>query len=113
MMMSVLTFLLSAVFVISCFFLIFVVLIQKGEGGGLGGLAGGSVDTAFGAKADTTWKKATGVAAGLFMGLTLVLGILPKYRVHSVRSALKETPNLPAEENSATPPGKPTTPHGH
>jgi preprotein translocase subunit SecG len=91
--------------VISCFFLIFVVLIQKGEGGGLGGLAGGGVDTAFGAKADTTWKKATAVAAGLFMVLTLVLGILPKYRARSVTHVLKETPNPPAVPNSGSTPG--------
>ncbi|HZU95730.1 MAG TPA: preprotein translocase subunit SecG [Planctomycetota bacterium] len=86
-MMSVLSFLLSAIFVLSCLFLIFVVLIQKGEGGGLGGLAGGSaVDTAFGAKADQTWKRATKIAAFLFFTLSIVLGIVerPRSATHSV-----------------------------
>lgn len=68
---------LSIVYVCSCLFLIFVVLIQKGEGGGLGGaFGGGAVEGAFGAKQDTTWKKATSIAAGLFIVLSIVLGML-------------------------------------
>lgn len=99
MFMSVVSFLLSAVFVIVCLFLIFVVLIQKGEGGGLGGLAGGAgVDTAFGAKADTTWKRATAIAAGLFMVLTLVLGVIK--RPHSVT---KDREAIAPENSSSTP----------
>jgi protein translocase SecG subunit len=99
--MSVFSFLVSATFVLSCFFLIFVVLIQKGEGGGLGGLAGGTaVDTAFGAKADMTWKKSTAVAAALFVGLALVLGVLK--RPHSVTKTAVNT-NPPAAPTSGTP----------
>src|SRR5256885_191760 len=91
-MMTVLTFLLSAVYIIACLFLIFVVLIQKGEGGGLGGLAGGGAgDGAFGAKADMTWKRATGVAAALFVGLSLVLGGLPR-PTSAARKAAKGQP---------------------
>jgi preprotein translocase subunit SecG len=105
MFMSVVSFLLSALFVLVCFFLIFVVLIQKGEGGGLGGLAGGAgVDTAFGAKADTTWKRATAIAAGLFMVLTLVLGVVK--RPHSVTKGGDEV----AVPNSSSAPG-PTPGH--
>src|SRR5436190_20967339 len=80
-MMSVMSFLVAAIYVLACLFLIFVVLIQKGEGGGLGGLAGGSaVDTAFGAKADMTWKRATFIAAMLFVVLALMLGVLKRPR---------------------------------
>lgn len=68
---------LSVIYVIACLFLVFVVLIQKGEGGGLGGaFGGGAVDVAFGAKADMTWKRATAVCATIFMTLAMVLGIM-------------------------------------
>jgi preprotein translocase subunit SecG len=71
--------LLTFAYILTCLFLIFVVLIQKGEGGGLGGfVGGGAVDVAFGAKADTTWKRATAIAAGLFIVLTLILGIVKR-----------------------------------
>src|SRR5437588_6118521 len=99
--MAVITFLLSALFILVCFFLIFVVLIQKGEGGGLGGLAGGTaVDTAFGAKADMTWKRATAVAAALFISLALVLGVLK--RPKSVTHVVRDNPNPPATPNSGS-----------
>ena len=75
--MEILNTLLTIVYVFCCLFLGFVVLIQKGEGGGLGGaFGGGAVDVAFGAKADMTWKRATAVCAALFMSLAIVLGIL-------------------------------------
>lgn len=75
--MEMLNILLTIVYVFCCLFLGFVVLIQKGEGGGLGGaFGGGAVDVAFGAKADMTWKRATAVCATLFMCLAVVLGIL-------------------------------------
>ena len=68
---------LTVVYVIACLFLVFVVLIQKGEGGGLGGaFGGGAVDVAFGAKADMTWKRATAVCATIFMTLAMVLGVM-------------------------------------
>lgn len=68
---------LTIVYVIACLFLCFVVLIQKGEGGGLGGaFGGGAVDVAFGAKADMTWKRATAVCAAIFMLLAMFLGVL-------------------------------------
>jgi preprotein translocase subunit SecG len=69
--------LLTVIYVIACLFLCFVVLIQKGEGGGLGGaFGGGAVDVAFGAKADMTWKRATAVCAAVFMLLAMFLGVL-------------------------------------
>ena len=100
--MSVITFLASALFILVCLFLIFVVLIQKGEGGGLGGLAGGSaVDTAFGAKADMTWKRATFIAARLFIVLALTLGVLK--RPVSATKKIVQTPPPAAPPPPAPP----------
>lgn len=75
--MEIIYIVLTVIYVFCCLFLGFVVLIQKGEGGGLGGaFGGGAVDQAFGAKADMTWKRATAVAAALFMILAITLGIM-------------------------------------
>src|SRR5437588_1817043 len=115
--MAVITFLLSALFILVCFFLIFVVLIQKGEGGGLGGLAGGgAVDVAFGAKADMTWKRATGVAAGIFVVLALVLGVLQRptsaareaAREAARKAAITPTPLAPTPLQLPTPGANPS-----
>ncbi|MEZ6189327.1 MAG: preprotein translocase subunit SecG [Planctomycetota bacterium] len=92
--MNTLIVLCSIVYVIASMFLCFVVLIQKGEGGGLGGaFGGGAVDTAFGAKADTTWKKATAVAATLFLVLAMFLGVMQNHQ--KGRSATALNPNAP------------------
>ncbi|MCA8924360.1 MAG: preprotein translocase subunit SecG [Planctomycetes bacterium] len=80
----------SIVYVIASLFLCFVVLIQKGEGGGLGGaFGGGAVDTAFGAKADMTWKRATAVCAALFMILAIFLSVMQNYRMKRSVTASK------------------------
>ena len=96
--METLSTVLTVIYVSCCFFLGFVVLIQKGEGGGLGGaFGGGAVDVAFGAKADMTWKRATAVAATLFMVLAVVLGILDQ-KIHGKSLAEDAgTPNAPEE----------------
>jgi preprotein translocase subunit SecG len=86
----------SVVYVLCCLFLIFVVLIQKGEGSGLGtAFGGGGGDTAFGVKADTAWKKATAVAAALFIILSILLGILQSPR------SVTESAAEPAEKTEA------------
>jgi preprotein translocase subunit SecG len=101
--MRVLSFLVSSIMVINCFFLIFVVLIQKGEGGGLGGLAGGTaVDTAFGAKADMTWKRATAISATLFILLSLTLAVLER-----PKSVTKSALNPPAPPQAPAVPNPP------
>ena len=111
---------LTVIYVIACLFLCFVVLIQKGEGGGLGGaFGGGAVDVAFGAKADMTWKRATAVCAAIFMLLAMFLGVLhhrldqrsiaedAERRAEEERKA-KETPK--ATETPGPGPGGPTPP---
>ena len=90
--MDILTTVLTVIYVFCCFFLIFVVLIQKGEGGGLGGaFGGGAVDVAFGAKADMTWKRATAAAAALFIILAVTIGILQE-QLYDQSGAQKDKP---------------------
>jgi preprotein translocase subunit SecG len=111
---SILIGLLSLIYILACIFLIFVVLIQKGEGGGLGGaFGGGAVETAFGSSADMTWKRATSVAAGLFLILSLVLGLLetpPKSQIQEQLGKNEKTAG--ASNPGGSTPGGSLTPGG-
>ncbi|MCO5166820.1 MAG: preprotein translocase subunit SecG [Planctomycetes bacterium] len=100
---------LTVVYVIACLFLCFVVLIQKGEGGGLGGaFGGGAVDVAFGAKADMTWKRATAVCAAIFMLLAMFLGVL-HHRLDQ-RSLAEDAARREAAAQEPEAPATPTPP---
>jgi len=72
--------LLTAVFVIVAFLLIFVILIQSGKGGGLAGIAGGSsMNSLFGGQGSAPLlTKATTILATVFMLIALVLGMLTR-----------------------------------
>lgn len=99
---------LTIVYVIACLFLCFVVLIQKGEGGGLGGaFGGGAVDVAFGAKADMTWKRATAVCAAIFMLLAMFLGVLHD---RLDRRSLAEEAERRTQQQAPAAPGAPEAP---
>jgi preprotein translocase subunit SecG len=63
-------------FVIACFFLILLVLVQAGKGGGLGGMMGGASQTAFGSSSADVLTKATRVIAISFIVLSLLLSFL-------------------------------------
>lgn len=69
--------LLTIVHVLSCFFLIIVVLLQQGKGADVGAVFGGSSQTLFGSSgAGTLLSKMTSAIAGIFMltSLTLTYG---------------------------------------
>lgn len=107
--MEIIFIVLTVIYVFCCLFLGFVVLIQKGEGGGLGGaFGGGAVDQAFGAKADMTWKRATAVAATLFMVLAIALGIMQSklnQRSIAAQAADEARRAQQAQPNGAAPAG--------
>jgi preprotein translocase subunit SecG len=64
-------------FVIVCFLLIMIVLIQKGRGGGLAGAFGGSGgNTAFGAKTGDVLTWVTSILFGVFVLLAIVLNLM-------------------------------------
>ena len=71
--------LLTVIFVIVAFFLIFVILIQSGKGGGLAGIAGGGMNSLFGGQGSAPLlTKATTILATVFMLIALVLGMLTR-----------------------------------
>jgi preprotein translocase subunit SecG len=73
----VLTGLLNTLLVICSIVLIFLVLIQRGKGGGLAGAFGGvGGSSAFGTKAGDVFTKVTMYVAGTWIVLSMVLVIL-------------------------------------
>ena len=69
---------LSIVYVLECLFLVFVVLLQPGRGGGMGSsFGGGSSNTVFGASgAGNFLTRLTTASAALFMLLSVVLAYM-------------------------------------
>ena len=74
------------IYVIICFFLILVVLVQQGRGADIAGaFGGGGTQTAFGARGATTiLHKLTTGAFIAFIALSLVLTILERHQHSSV-----------------------------
>ena len=105
-MAGVVTGVLSAVYVLICLFLILIVLLQKGEGGGLAGAFGGmGGESAFGVKGDKTFKKATGMLGALFLVLAIVLGAMIErgYQGATTTTPGNETDQVVPDD---TPPGE-------
>ncbi len=101
-------------FIIICLLLLFVVLIQKGRGGGLSGAFGGAGGhSAFGAKTGDVFTWITVVLAGLFIlvstGLNYVF--LPQKSqlsttppgVESVEPNQAQTPTTPGSAGQTSP----------
>ena len=72
-----------------------LILIQRGKGGGLAGaFGGGGVEQAFGTRATTLAQKATGVLGGIYLLLSIVLG-LSLGMGHLSAAAPAESPEMP------------------
>ena len=98
--MSFLLYLTFTLFIIVCVFLILLILIQKGRGGGLASAFGGAGgNTAFGAKTGDVLTWATSIVFGIFLFLAVVLNILSDRRNRT---------NFPQAPPSVT--GAPATP---
>lgn len=68
------------VFIIVCLFMVLIVLIQKGRGGGLASAFGGAGgNTAFGSKTGDVLTWATSVVFGIFLVLAITLNLLANY----------------------------------
>lgn len=96
------------VYIFVCFILMFIVLIQRGETGGLSSaFGGGGGETAFGVKADTAWKKATAIFAALFLGLSLLIGQLAARESYGTVATGGEEPPVQAPVQPIAPGGAP------
>lgn len=109
---------LVTIYIIICFFLILVVLLQQGKGADIAGaFGGGGSQTAFGARGATTFlhKLTTGAFVG-FVVLSMVLSILearPKDSVIQKLPAEKASQKAPAPAPAAPAapaPGAPAQP---
>ncbi|MGA2497372.1 MAG: preprotein translocase subunit SecG [Tepidisphaeraceae bacterium] len=68
---------LMSLFIFVCLFMILLVLIQKGRGGGLASaFGGGGSNTAFGSKTGDVLTWATSVVFGIFVVLAVILNLM-------------------------------------
>src|SRR5438046_9179227 len=76
-MLSFFLYFTMTVFIIVCLFMILIVLIQKGRGGGLASAFGGAGgNTAFGSKTGDVLTWATSIVFGVFLVLAITLNLL-------------------------------------
>jgi len=88
--------------VIVCLFLILLILIQKGRGGGLSGaFGGGGGNTAFGSKTGDVLTWATSIVFGVFLLLAISLNLLAN---HMGQIAKAPAPNITPATQPATQP---------
>jgi preprotein translocase subunit SecG len=74
--------LLMVLFIIVCLFLVLIVLIQKGRGGGLSSAFGGmGGNTAFGSKTGDVLTWATSIVFGIFLLLAIGLNLMANYQL--------------------------------
>ena len=76
---------LITIHVIACLFLIAVILLQAGRGGGLSDIAGGSqAQSILGTETNTFMKRMTEIFAIIFIITSLSLGIISTHKVKSL-----------------------------
>ena len=82
--MSILTAILNTLVVIICLFLICLILIQRGKGGGLAGAFGGvGGSSAFGTKAGDVFTRVTVIVASVWILISMILVVLYNRNTHS------------------------------
>ena len=87
----------SSLFVFVCLFLILLVLIQKGRGGGLSGALGGAGgSTAFGTKTGDVLTWTTSVVFGIFIALAVTMNLITNYQRSRPTPLPPTVPSMPA-----------------
>ena len=89
--MAVLSIILLVLFVLVSLFLIFIVSIQSEDNSGLGGIFGGSSDSAFGGRSNRVMNKITAYTVAAFIILAVAVAFVNKSSDSSVLSSLKES----------------------
>ena len=104
--MGVLTAIFNTLIILVSLFLIFLILIQRGKGGGLAGAFGGvGGSSAFGTKAGDTFTRVTVVTASIWILMAMLLVVLTSRRTTSGWGA--DTPtSLSKELGSSSSRGK-------
>ena len=102
-------YLVAVLYVLSCFMLLLVVLLQQGKGGDMASaFGGGGSQTAFGARAGATvLTKATTVLGVLFMLGAIVLGVMGRSGPTSIMGGVGGP--APVQQQQAAP-QQPATP---
>ena len=95
---------LNVIHVFVCLFLILVVLLQQGKGGGLGGLGGAAATQVFGGRgAGNFMTRLTAVCAFIFMLTSIWLAYISSGGDRALRDSVAKD----AKEQPATPPPSP------
>ena len=110
----------TVVHVFVCVFLILVILLQAGKGGGMGSLGGGAgSQTVFGGRgAQTFLGKVTSVSAGIFMLTSLTLAynsshsrsVVDRHEAPAPTMPAPALPEAPAPASAPAPTGAPAVP---
>ncbi len=104
--MTFLLYLCITLFIVVCLFLIMVILIQKGRGGGLASAFGGAGgNTAFGSKTGDVLTWVTSVVFGIFLLLAVALNLISDRQAS--RTARTPTVQAPVEMPSTAPSTQP------
>ena len=103
MLLEVLRVILFVAFIASSLFLIVIILLQEGKGGGLAGAFGGMGGEAFGVGTGGI-NKATSILAAIFIGTAIILGATQETSV--APDSDKPVQTTPADaEDGGTPEG--------
>ena len=100
--MAVLSIILLVLFVLVALFLIFLVSIQSEDDSGLGGIFGGSSDSAFGGRSNRVMNKITAYTVAAFVVLAILVAFVNRSSSTSVlSSSLSEQAAATATETPA------------
>jgi preprotein translocase subunit SecG len=101
---------LLTLFVINCFALILLVLIQKGKGSmGLGSMGGGTTMLFGGSGGQDFFQKLTWVLGGTLMAGSLILGLVKSSYLHNVKYINIQEQAVPAKDALELPDGTQAT----